>query len=41
VRIYSLTLLGYFVMALILTAFMRWLEGALHRGAAFPRGAHA
>ncbi|HEY7945779.1 MAG TPA: ectoine/hydroxyectoine ABC transporter permease subunit EhuC [Casimicrobiaceae bacterium] len=41
VRIYSLTLLGYFIMALILTAFMRWLEAALRRGAAFPRGAHA
>jgi len=41
VRIYSLTLLGYFLMALILTAFMRWLEQALRHGAAFPRGAHA
>ena len=40
VRIYSLTLLGYFIMALVLTAFMRWLERALRRGAAFPRSAH-
>ena len=41
VRIYSLALLGYFIMALILAAFMRWLERALRRGAAFPRGAQA
>ena len=41
VRIYTLTLLGYFIMALILAAFMRWLENALRRGAAFPRSAHA
>ncbi len=41
VRIYTLTLLGYFIMALILAAFMRWLEMALRRGAAFPRAAHA
>ncbi len=41
VRIYSLALLGYFIMALVLAAFMRWLEQALRRGAAFPRGAHA
>ncbi len=41
VRIYSLTLLGYFIMALVLAAFMRWLEAALRRGAAFPAVAHA
>jgi polar amino acid transport system permease protein len=41
VRIYSLTLVGYFLMALVLAAFMRWLETALRRGAAFPRSAHA
>lgn len=41
VRIYSLALLGYFIMALVLAAFMRWLERALRRGAAFPRGAQA
>ncbi len=41
VRIYSLALLGYFLMALVLAAFMRWLERALRRGAAFPRGAQA
>ena len=40
VTIYSLTLLGYFVMALVLMAFMRWLETALRRGPAFPRSAH-
>ncbi len=41
VTIYSLTLVGYFIMALVLAAFMRWLEKTLRRGAAFPRGAHA
>jgi polar amino acid transport system permease protein len=41
VRIYSLALLGYFIMALILAGFMRWLERALRRGAALPRGAQA
>ena len=40
VTIYSLTLVGYFVMALVLMAFMRWLETALRRGPAFPRSAH-
>jgi len=39
-RIYFLTLLGYFAMALVVSAFMRWLEKKLRRGAAFPRGAH-
>jgi polar amino acid transport system permease protein len=41
VTIYSLTLVGYFLMALVLAGFMRWLENVLRRGAAFPRGAHA
>lgn len=41
VTIYSLTLIGYFIMALVLAAFMRWLETTLRRGAAFPRSAHA
>jgi polar amino acid transport system permease protein len=40
VTIYSLTLIGYFVMALLLTGFMRRLETALRRGAAFPRSVH-
>ncbi|MDQ0391904.1 ectoine/hydroxyectoine ABC transporter permease subunit EhuC [Labrys monachus] len=40
VRIYTLTLIGYFIMALVLTAFMRRLETALRRGAAFPRTVH-
>ena len=41
VTIYSLTLIGYFIMALILVAFMRWLETALRRGPAFPGRAPA
>jgi polar amino acid transport system permease protein len=40
-RIYSLTLIGYFIMALALSVAMRWLEHKLRRGAAFPRGAQA
>ncbi|MDQ0472272.1 ectoine/hydroxyectoine ABC transporter permease subunit EhuC [Labrys wisconsinensis] len=40
VTIYSMTLIGYFVMALVLTALMRWLEAALRRGPAFPRSVH-
>jgi polar amino acid transport system permease protein len=40
VTIYTLTLLGYFVMALMLMAFMRWLERLVRRGPAFPRSAH-
>jgi polar amino acid transport system permease protein len=40
VTIYSMTLIGYFIMALVLTAFMRWLETALRHGPAFPRSAH-
>ncbi|MGH7156069.1 MAG: ABC transporter permease subunit, partial [Acetobacteraceae bacterium] len=41
VPIYVLTLLLYFAMALIITAFMRWLEVRLRRGAAMPRVAPA
>ncbi len=41
VPIYVLTLLLYFAMALVVTAFMRWLEGRLRRGVALPRVAHA
>jgi polar amino acid transport system permease protein len=41
VTIYSLTLMGYFIMALILVVFMRWLETLLRRGAAFPGRAPA
>ena len=41
VTIYSLALAGYFIMALALTAIMRWLEVKLRRGPAFPRSAHA
>jgi polar amino acid transport system permease protein len=40
VTIYSMTLVGYFIMALVLTAFMRRLETALRHGAAFPRSVH-
>src|ERR1700733_4853837 len=40
-RVYSLTLIGYFIMALALSVSMRWLEHKLRRGTAFPRGAQA
>lgn len=40
-RIYSLTLIGYFIMALVLSVAMRGLEHKLRRGPAFPRGAQA
>jgi len=40
VTIYTMTLIGYFVMALVMMAAMRWLEVAVRRGPAFPRGAH-
>jgi polar amino acid transport system permease protein len=39
-RIFTLTLVGYFIMALALSVFMRALEHRLHRGPAFPRAAH-
>jgi polar amino acid transport system permease protein len=41
IRIYSLTLLGYFLMALVLTAMLRLIERAVRRGSAFPAAAHA
>ena len=40
VTIYSLTLIGYFIMALALTVVMRALDAAVRRGPAFPRSAH-
>lgn len=40
VTIYTLTLIGYFAMALVMTAGMRGLEVLVCRGAAFPRGVH-
>ena len=38
--VFSLTLVGYFVMALALSMAMRLIERALRRGPAFPRMAH-
>lgn len=38
--VFSLTLVGYFVMALALSIAMRLFERKLRRGAAFPRMAH-
>ena len=40
VTIYSLTLIGYFAMALALTVVMRALDAAVRRGPAFPRSVH-
>jgi len=40
VTIYTMTLIGYFAMALVMMAAMRWLEIAVRRGPAFPRSAH-
>ena len=37
--IYSMTLVGYFIMALVISAVVRWLERVLRRGPAFPRSA--
>lgn len=39
--VYTLTLLGYFMMALVLAAVMRLIERMVRRGAAFPRAARA
>lgn len=39
-RVFSLTLIGYFVMALALALVMRLIEHKLRRGAAFPKAAH-
>lgn len=40
IRIYTLTLLGYFIMALILMTVFRFTERGLRRGGAFPVAAH-
>ncbi|MCK0198764.1 ectoine/hydroxyectoine ABC transporter permease subunit EhuC [Ancylobacter sp. 6x-1] len=39
--VYTLTLLGYFLMSLVLMGLMRLLERLVRRGAAFPRAAHS
>lgn len=39
--VYTLTLAGYFLMALVLAAVMRLIERLVRRGAAFPKAAHA
>jgi polar amino acid transport system permease protein len=39
-RVFTLTLIGYFIMALALSLVMRLIEQKLRRGPAFPRGAH-
>lgn len=39
--VYSLTLLGYFAMSLVLMLVMRLIERGVRRGAAFPRAAHS
>ena len=39
--IYTLTLIGYFIIALVLMVIMRFIEAKLRRGAAFPRSAHS
>jgi polar amino acid transport system permease protein len=40
-RVYSLTLVGYFLIALCLMFAVRLIEMKLRRGAAFPRSAHS
>ncbi|SCW94989.1 ectoine/hydroxyectoine ABC transporter permease subunit EhuC [Ancylobacter rudongensis] len=39
--VYTLTLLGYFAMSLVLMLVMRLIERLARRGAAFPRAAHS
>lgn len=39
--IYTLTLLGYFIIALCLMLIVRYVEMKLRRGPAFPRSAHS
>ncbi len=39
-RVYSMTLVGYFVMSLLVAALMRFLEIRARRGAAFAHSAH-
>jgi polar amino acid transport system permease protein len=40
-RVYTLTLLGYFLIALCLMFVVRFIEMKLRRGPAFPRSAHS
>jgi polar amino acid transport system permease protein len=40
-RVYTLTLVGYFVIALFLMFAVRFIEMKLRRGPAFPRSAHS
>jgi polar amino acid transport system permease protein len=40
-RVYTLTLLGYFLIALCLMFAVRFIEMKLRRGPAFPRSAHS
>jgi polar amino acid transport system permease protein len=39
--VYTLTLVGYFIIALGLMSIMRFIEMKLRRGGAFPRSAHS
>jgi polar amino acid transport system permease protein len=39
--VYTMTLIGYFMIALCLMLIMRFIEAKLRRGAAFPRSAHS
>jgi polar amino acid transport system permease protein len=39
--IYTMTLLGYFIIALLLMFIVRFVEMKLRRGPAFPRSAHS
>lgn len=39
--VYTMTLLGYFLIALCLMLIMRFIEAKLRRGPAFPRSAHS
>jgi polar amino acid transport system permease protein len=39
-RVFTLTLIGYFIMALALSLVMRLIEHKLRRGPAFPKVAH-
>ncbi|WP_262028969.1 ectoine/hydroxyectoine ABC transporter permease subunit EhuC [Microvirga sp. Mcv34] len=40
-RVYTLTLIGYFLIALCLMLAVRFIEMKLRRGPAFPRSAHS
>ena len=39
-RVFTLTLFGYFILALALSLVIRLIEYRLRRGAAFPKAAH-